>query len=72
MIIHIKNDPPVKSLKRLSLSGAEGSAIELIESMGVGWGSAPLTHPINVIREIWNGSIISRSILKILQRLEAQ
>jgi hypothetical protein len=47
-IIHIKNDPPIKSLKRLSLSGAvrlafafaKGSAIELIEFMGVGFGSA--------------------------------
>jgi hypothetical protein len=41
-IIHIKNDPPVKSLKRRSRSEAEGSAIELIEFMGVGFGSA---HP---------------------------
>jgi hypothetical protein len=37
-IVHIKNDP----LKRRSLSGAEGSAIELIEFMGVGFGFA---HP---------------------------
>jgi hypothetical protein len=58
-IVHIKNDP----LKRRSLSGAEGSAIELIESMGVGFGFA--TCPRSLIsKKILNGSIISRSILK--------
>jgi hypothetical protein len=49
-IVHIKNDPPIKSLKRRSLSGAvrvafafaKGSAIELIKFIGVGFGSA---HP---------------------------
>jgi hypothetical protein len=40
-IVHIKNDP----LKRRSLSGAEGSAIELIEFMGVGFGFA---HPPSI------------------------
>jgi hypothetical protein len=54
-IVHIKNDPPIKSLKRRSLSGAEGSAIELIKFIGVGF------------EEISNGSIISRSILEPLK-----
>jgi hypothetical protein len=70
-IIHIKNDPPIKSLKRRSLSGAGGSAFELIESMGVGFGSAHPPDQCHQGKSRMDQSFLGLSLVKIKEAASA-
>jgi Putative restriction endonuclease len=70
--IHIKNDPPIKSLKWRSLSGADSVASPFGDrerhwTHRIHGGGVRLRSPTRSMtsRKIWNGSIISRSSLRL-------